>query len=504
MLFNSGQFLLFFPLVVLVNFILPKSFRWIWLLLSSYYFYMCWEPAYALLMLLSTVLTYLSGVAIHRVGPRGADGQFSPSQIRLRKLAVALSFVSNLSILVFFKYFDFLTENLCSALSVFGVALTKPSFSVLLPVGISFYTFQALSYTVDVYRGDVEVEKNFFRYALFVSFFPQLVAGPIERSSKLLLQLRQPKDFCFERMRRGLLTMLWGFVLKMVIADRTAIFVDTVYGDPGVYGGWYLVVATVLFAFQIYCDFAGYSTIAMGAAEILGINLMKNFNAPYLAQTVTDFWHRWHISLSTWFRDYLYIPLGGNRKGKLRKYFNLMTVFLVSGIWHGAAWSFVVWGGLNGLYQVLGETLRPVWRRIGNALGFGSGNRWTRLLKMLATFMLVDFAWIFFRAGGLRGPQGALGIINSIFHADNAHIFVDGSLYLCGLDAPNFALMLVSIVLLMLVDLCAEHGIDLRAGIIRLPAVIRCVFIAAAVLAVFLFGIWGSGYDAASFIYFQF
>lgn len=235
-----------------------------------------------------------------------------------------------------------------------------PSVDILLPVGISFYTFQALGYTIDVYRGDTCAEKNFFQYALFVSFFPQLVAGPIERSSHLLQQLATPHKFNSEEAKSGLLLMLWGFFLKIVLADRIAIFVDWVYGDYHTFGGWYLIVATALFAIQIYCDFAGYSIIAMGAAQILGIRLMENFQSPYLAVSVADFWRRWHISLTSWFRDYLYIPLGGSRCSKWRKYMNKMIVFLVSGLWHGAKISFVVWGGLNGLYQIIGEILQPL------------------------------------------------------------------------------------------------------------------------------------------------
>lgn len=324
MVFNSYSFLIFFPIVVLILFLFPRKLQHIWLLVASYYFYMNWDARYVLLLLFSTAVTYLSGIVMDRVR---TDGQ--------RKAAVAISFVLNIGVLFFFKYFNFAVDSVNIVLRYIGVAIPKPDFNLLLPIGISFYTFQALSYTMDVYRRDITAEWNFFRYALFVSFFPQLVAGPIERSKNLLGQVNQPHQFDYDKMREGLLIMLWGFFLKLVVADRVAIFVNTVYGDYAQYGGVYIIVASVLFAVQIYCDFAGYSTIAIGAAEIMGFQLMENFDCPYFSLSISEFWRRWHISLSSWFRDYLYIPLGGNRRGKFIKYRNLMIVFLVSGLWHG-------------------------------------------------------------------------------------------------------------------------------------------------------------------------
>lgn len=344
MLFNSYNFLIFFPIVVLVYYAIPKKIRYIWLLIASYYFYMCWNAKYALILLFSTAVTYASGLLIDRANNKIEDDK---KRTRWKKIFVALSFIINLSILFLFKYFDFAVENINRILSHLNMQLLNPSFDVVLPVGISFYIFQALSYTVDVYRKDVKAEKNFLRYALFVSFFPQLVAGPIERSKNLLEQMYEVHKFDAQRVKDGLLLMIWGGFQKIVIADRVAIVVDTVFNKFPQYGGMYIVVAAILFAFQIYCDFSGYSIIAMGAAKVMGFRLMENFNAPYFSMSVAEFWRRWHISLSTWFRDYLYIPLGGNRKGKLRKYINLMIVFIVSGLWHGAQWSFVIWGALN-------------------------------------------------------------------------------------------------------------------------------------------------------------
>ena len=341
MLFNSIDFLIFLPIVLVIYYIIPMKYKHIWLLISSYYFYMCWNAKYVLLIFVSTVITYLSGILIDKVEKTWPDvndiGKY-------KKLILAISFVSNLGILFYFKYINFTLDIVTRVLSKMNISMNVPVFDVILPVGISFYTFQALSYSVDVYRGEVAPEHDFFRYALFVSFFPQLVAGPIERSKNLLTQLREPRKFDFGYAFDGILLMLWGFFLKIVLADRIAIFVDTVYGDCEHYQGIYLIVATVLFAVQIYCDFSGYSSIAMGTAKLLGIELMDNFNAPYLSTSVADFWRRWHISLTSWFKDYLYIPLGGSKKGILRKYLNKMIVFMLSGLWHGAQLTFVVWG----------------------------------------------------------------------------------------------------------------------------------------------------------------
>ena len=340
MLFNSFSYLIFFPIVVLLYFAIPYKARYLWLLAASYYFYMAWNPKYALLMALSTVLTYLSGLLIGRetrlTATVEAGSPVYRNAIFRRKLWVFLSMISNLSILFLFKYFDFFIDNVNRVLGHLGMELLNPTFDVILPVGISFYTFQALSYTMDVYRGEIYVEKNLFKYALFVSLFPQLVAGPIERSKNLLVQINRRHTFDYERVKNGLLLMLWGFFLKLVIADRVAVIVNTVYNGYTNYHGLILAVATLFFGIQIYCDFYAYSLIAKGSAQVLGFRLMDNFKQPYFSRSIGEFWHRWHISLSTWFRDYLYIPLGGNRKGTLRKYINVMIVFLVSGLWHGA------------------------------------------------------------------------------------------------------------------------------------------------------------------------
>ena len=321
MLFNSFNFLIFFPIVVFVYFVLPKKIRDIWLLVASYYFYMCWNAKYALLLLASTLITYFAGLLVEATKKR----------IWIKKLMVAISLMANLGILFAFKYFDFALSAIGKVLGNLGVVFEIPKWDILLPVGISFYIFQAVGYTIDVYREKISAEKNVLRYALFVSFFPQLVAGPIERSTNLLAQLRnvdKVKVWDTKRIQKGAVIMLYGYFMKMILADRIATFVDTVY-DPmnyTQYQGFVVLIAAILFSVQIYCDFAGYTYIAIGAAKILGFSLMDNFNTPYLAVSIKDFWDRWHISLTTWFKDYLYFPLGGNKKGKCRKYLNIFVV----------------------------------------------------------------------------------------------------------------------------------------------------------------------------------
>ncbi|MGN0438774.1 MAG: MBOAT family O-acyltransferase [Lachnospiraceae bacterium] len=498
MLFNSIDFLIFFPIVILVYFIIPDKIKYLWLLAASYYFYMCWNAKYALLILASTIITYLSGLLIEKIKNQSIEEHV---KTRRKKLVVAISFLSNLGILFYFKYIGFTLDLLQKMLAVVHVQMNVPVFDIILPVGISFYTFQALSYTMDVYRDEIYAEKNFFRYALFVSFFPQLVAGPIERSKNLLKQLAVPQKFSFEHFREGILLMLWGFFLKIVLADRIATFVDVVYGDYQTYTGYYLIVATILFAIQIYCDFAGYSTIAMGAAKILGIQLMENFDAPYLSTSVAEFWRKWHISLTSWFKDYLYIPLGGSRKGKLRKYMNKLIVFLVSGIWHGASLSFVVWGGLNGIYQIIGEILQPVRDKLVSVFGLHRESMAHKLAKMLVTFVLVDFAWIFFRAGSLTE---SIEIIKQMFTVNNPWILFDGSIYQCGLDIKNFWLMIVSMMILLGADVCKHKGIKIREVIMKQDYWFRWIIISVSIVAILTFGIWGPQFNEANFIYFQF
>ena len=485
MLFNSIQYLVFLPFVILVYFLVPKKLKTIWLLACSYFFYMCWKPSYIILILASTVMTYLCGLSIDTFGRNH------------KKLILFLGLTFNLGMLVYFKYVNFFLDVGSKLFRLSSV----PKVDILLPVGISFFTFQGLGYVIDVYRGTIPAEKSFLQYALFVSFFPQLVAGPIERSGNLLHQLRVPHKFSFDNFRNGCLLILWGLFQKIVVADRIAIFVDRIYGEPDVFPGWYLIIATVLFAIQIYCDFGGYTTIAIGSAKILGIQLMDNFDAPYLSLSVASFWRRWHISLTSWFRDYLYFPLGGSRKGPLRKHLNRMIVFLVSGLWHGANYTFVLWGALNGLYQILGDLLKGSRDGLVRVLGLHRESFGHRLLSGVVTFILIDFSWIFFRA---QSFSEAITIIKSIFTVSNHWVLFDGSLFQCGLDEGNFLVMIISIGILFFADYMRRKEINLRTVILRQDYWFRWILFSLSVVLLVIFGIWGNQYDANSFIYFQF
>ena len=338
MLFNSLHFiLLFFPVAVTGFYLLPHRFRWFWLLALSAYFYMAFVPYYILILAVTILVDYVAGILISRTA--GAR----------KRMWLTLSIVANVGVLAFFKYFAFLRENLLLAGRLLGHEWPIPALSV---------TFQSMSYTIEVYRGNQAPERNLGIFALYVLFFPQLVAGPIERPQNLLHQFREKHHFDYDAVSSGVKLIVWGLFQKMVIADRLAPIVDGIYTHPGDFSGLTLALATALFAFQIFCDFAGYSDVAIGTAQVLGFKLMTNFNQPYLARSVAEFWKRWHISLSTWFRDYLYVPLGGNRKGPWRHVVNVLIVFAVSGLWHGADWKFVIWGALNGLFVVM-TGLRP-------------------------------------------------------------------------------------------------------------------------------------------------
>ncbi len=494
MVFNSVDFLVFFPIVILIYFMIPKKARYIWLLVASYYFYMSWNPKYAVLIAISTVITYLSGILIGKAEER-----------KTKNWIVAGSFVTNLGILFFFKYFDFALANVNRILGVVGIEALEKPFDVMLPVGISFYTFQALSYTMDVYRSEIKPEKNILKYALFVSFFPQLVAGPIERSKNLMKQVQNVHTFRlwnYDNITSGAAIMLWGYFMKMVVADRLAILVDYVFLNYSNYGATVLILAAVFFAFQIYCDFASYSMIAVGCARIMGFTLMENFNTPYFALNIKEFWRRWHISLSSWFRDYLYIPLGGNRKGRICKYINLMITFLVSGLWHGASFSFVVWGGLHGLYQVIGELTGGFRRKVAEKFRIKTECFSHKLLQGTVTFALVDFAWIFFRCNSLRESITYIGLIIS---RPDPWMLVNGSFYSLGLSAVEFWIAIVSLLVLLLVDsIRYKKNMQLYEYLNTQSLWFRWGIYILLVVAIFLFGIYGPGYDAAEFIYFQF
>ncbi len=495
MVFNSLHFLLFFPLVVGIYFLIPKKVRWVWLLVSSYYYYMSWNAKYASLLALSTLITWLSGILIEKCSGK-ANGEC------LKKWLIAFSFLSNLAILFIFKYFHFGLNVLNKVLKLLHISAIQSSFSVLLPVGISFYILQALSDTMDVYRGRVKVEKNLFKYALFVSFFPQLVAGPIERSQDLLPQILIPHEFDFDRVKRGLWLMLWGFFQKLVIADRLALFVNTVYGDPANYrhGGVINLTALIFFAFQTYADFAGYSNIALGAAEVLGFRLTQNFVRPFFSVNITEFWIRWHVSLSRWFVNYLYIPLGGNRVGTLRKYMNIMIVFLASGLWHGANWTFLVWGGLNGVISIIERLLTPLWRKIRKALNFDDRAAMMKCVQSAYVIFMFGFVQVFFRSESLKQAAEFLKGMCRL----NFYDLFNGRVFDYGMDRANFVLAILALAVQFIVSWCRRDDVSLRSRIEAQPLILRWGLIFAAIAAVVLFGVYGPGFDASQFIYFRF
>lgn len=469
MLFNSISFLFFFPIVCIVYFMIPANqlrLRNVMLLLASYYFYMNWEPTYALLLLTSTLITYLAALGIEYF-----------RTVRYRKLCLVSSLVLNLSILFLFKYYNFLAQNVEALLCRGGLVIDIPEFQLLLPVGISFYTFQALGYSIDVYRGTTKAEHNFATYALFVSFFPQLVAGPIERSNNLLPQFKHKHTFDYNEAMIGLRMMVWGYFLKLVLADRCGIYVDSIFNNIDKHNGGSFLLASLLFPFQIYGDFAGYSLIAIGAARIMGFRLMENFRRPYFACSIGEFWHRWHISLSTWFKDYVYIPLGGNRVPRLRQYFNLLVTFVVSGIWHGANWTFLCWGTLHGVLLC-----------IEKAFGIGrqeyTGLR--RVWHWAMTFTLVCLAWILFRANTL---QDAVIVISGIFT----------KLGMPHADTKTFMALFLGFIILVAKETSDEYKWKVRVSD-SIHWILEHVYVAFMIALIILFGILGGD----QFIYFQF
>jgi D-alanyl-lipoteichoic acid acyltransferase DltB (MBOAT superfamily) len=425
-LFNSWQFAVFFPIVTLAYFLSPQAVRVGVLLVASCIFYMAFVPKYILILAFLILFDFTAGLLIER-----AEGW------RRRAFLVA-SLCANIGMLSVFKYFNFFNANLAELARFLGWHYSISYLHIILPIGLSFHTFQSMSYTVEVYRKKTPAERSLLYFALYVMFYPQLVAGPIERPQNLLHQFREYHRFDWSRCKVGLRLMALGLFKKIFIADRAAILVNAVYDQPGAHSGWQLLVATYFFAFQIYCDFSGYSSIALGAAKVMGIDLMLNFNRPYLAATIADFWRRWHISLSTWFRDYVYFPLGGSRCSRPRLCFNLAVVFLISGFWHGANWTFVIWGGLHAIYFIIHVLSAPTFNRLTASLtGFGASL--LNLAGILLTFNLVSLSWVFFRAANL---SVASTVLQRIIADPLPH---PGMNWHPGLDSTQFALALVLI-----------------------------------------------------------
>lgn len=488
MTFNSAAFLLFYPVVLLFHFLMPTKYRYLPLLALSYYFYAYWNIGLMGLILFTTAVSYGAGLLLERTNRKS-----------VRRLLLAVTLVACLGILFFYKYFGFFTDTVGSVVSLFtgNKAASGGALELILPVGISFYTFQTLSYVIDVYRGSIPAERHFLYYALFVSFFPQLVAGPIERPENLLPQLKAPHRLTLDNFKTGSAIMLIGYFKKIAVADIIAPYVNSVFNDAASATGLTVIVASVLFAVQIYCDFSGYTDIAIGCARIMDIRLMQNFNRPYSAASIKEFWARWHISLSSWFKDYLYIPLGGNRRSKVRNMLNLMIVFTVSGLWHGANMTFVLWGALHGFYQVLGRLTAKLRRGLVEKSGHSEDSGLVRRIRTVITFILVTFAWIFFRANTV----GDLGILLSKLGSIGSFSALSEVMGLSVSSAVIIALAIVILVLLdrkMNPDGSFEGVNNLTISFTRREALV----IIWAILAAW-FILYSQG-GASTFIYFQF
>lgn len=475
MLFNSLEFLLFFPLVTILYFLLKHPYRWILLLVASCVFYMFFKPVYILILGFTIVIDYVAGIYIEKATDK-----------KQRKRFLVLSIITNVGVLAIFKYYNFFNDNITSLASFMGLSNSIPYLNILLPIGLSFHTFQAMSYTIEVYRGNQKAERHFGLYALYVMFYPQLVAGPIERPQNTLPQLHVEKKFDYGSAVIGLRLMLWGFFKKMVIADNLSIIVDNVYNNPSQQNGFTFLIATYFFTFQIYCDFSGYSDIALGSAKIMGFDLMKNFNIPYISKSIKEFWERWHISLSSWFRDYLYIPLGGNRVKKSRWMLNLFIVFLVSGFWHGANWTFIVWGALHGTYLILEILFKPSTDKL-----IDTTSKFGKFISVIITFHLAMFAWVFFRANSIESATFALKqIFTNLFTSFSLIGTASAPLLICTL--------FITAALFYIVDFMKENKRMIE--VFQSSSYLRHAVYLFLIYSILLFG----NTDKTQFIYFQF
>ena len=467
--FLSLTFAVFFIISVICYYAVPKKLRWGVLLLSSIIFYV-WSVPYLIgYLLFSAVTTYFYGTWTEKHKEHG-------------KVLLALVILANLAVLLTVKFAP-----------VAGI-------SILAPMGISFYTLQVIAYCVDVYKGKAEAQSNFFKYLLFVSFFPQILQGPIPRYNQLKEQLFEGHTFDYKTVKFGFQLILWGMFLKMVIADRAAIFVNAVFPEYHLYEGTVLAVAAVLYSIQLYTDFLGCVCIAMGAAEVYGIKLQTNFERPYMAVSIKDFWRRWHISLSSWLRDYVYISLGGKRKGKLRRYINLMLTFLVSGIWHGSGLQYIFWGLMQGGYQVAGEILQPIRKKVRNVLKIDENSGFYVLWQRACTFVLITSSWVIFRSANLRA---GLSMLKRIVTDITPWVLFDGTLYEFGIEARSFMALILCIVLVMVIEHFQEKG-NIREMLSQQHIIVRWSIYLGAIALVAVLGVYGPGYSATQFLYGQF
>jgi D-alanyl-lipoteichoic acid acyltransferase DltB (MBOAT superfamily) len=476
MLFNSFHFVYFFLIVTTLFFVLPHNKRWMLLLAASCYFYMAFVPIYIVILGFTIVVDYFAGIYIEK-----AEG-------RRRRNYLIVSLVANIGVLCVFKYYNFFNENLSFLMKGFGLDNPIPYLSILLPIGLSFHTFQAMSYTIEVYRGNQKAEKHFGIYSLYVMFYPQLVAGPIERPQNLLHQFRQKMTLDHDRIFAGLKMMAWGFFKKLVVADRVGVFVDAAYYDVDAHGGMTFVATTLLFSFQIYCDFSGYTDIAIGAAKVMGFDLMKNFNQPVFAKSTGEFWKRWHISLSTWFKDYLFFPLGGSKGSNLMRYRNLMIVFVISGFWHGANWTYVIWGAINGFYLVFALVTKNIRNKFNQAIGIVRFPKLHLAIQVIVTFILISISRIFFRS---KSVEEACKVFKKMM-TFSGNVFEFGK--------ATFFYPLAAVTFLTIVEFRREYFQERFSLTHHTNYWVRSLYMAFLLAAIVLFGV----FNGQQFIYFQF
>lgn len=491
MLFNSLEFLVFLPAIFIVFWIVPSGFRWLPLLAASYYFYMYWSPQLIFLILFTTLISYLCGILLEV-----ADGRRA-----LRRTILGATMLSCLGVLIFFKYFNFLYDVFFDISALFGGGAPSGYFSIILPVGISFYTFQTASYVVDVYRKKIRAERHLGYFSLFVTFFPQLVAGPIERPDALLPQLKAKKSLREVDFVGAFRFILVGFFKKIAIADFIGITVNSVYGNPEGANGLSALVATLLFSAQIYCDFSGYSDIAVGSAKLFGINLTENFKTPYASRSIKEFWGRWHISLSSWLRDYIYFPIGGSRVSSGRWIFNITLVFFISGLWHGASYNFIIWGLLHALFQIIGKFTLGARNKFWSAIGISPDGRALGALRTVGTFLLVTLSWVFFRADT---PSDALTLLGKMFGDYSfGGAYLERSSEILSLSPTT--LLYGAFALLMMLTLERIKYPTPEVKYSRLRPIAR--FLCYALMMWSIIGVWvllQASNIGSSFIYFQF
>lgn len=532
MIFTSLKFAVFLMIVLTGYYIIPKKVQWVWLLVASYFFYINSKPEFAIFLLISTFITYSSALFMWKIDIEKKniidknkssitkeDRKIIKKQSDKKKLIVCIiALIVNFGILGFLKYYNFIAKNIIDLFSIFSGNMYFSPLNLLLPLGISFYTFQSVGYCIDVYRGLYEPEKNFAKYALFVSFFPQMLQGPISRFEQLEHQFFEPHYFDYNKIKFGLQRALWGCFKKLVIADRIAFLVDNIFNNYSEYVGFEIGIAVLLYAVQIYADFSGCMDIALGIAEAMGIEIVENFNTPYFSKSVAEFWRRWHITLGSWFKDYLFYSVlrseFSTKVGKVAKkhfsksfanniptFLGLICVWFLTGLWHGSAWHYIAWGVYHGFLIISSIIFTPIFEKIIVKLEINVKCMSYTIFQILRTFLLVCFGYIFFRANSLTE---ALRIIKRLFAEFNPWIFFDNSIYKLGLEQKDFSLVLISIVLLFIVSLCEYNNIQLRKKLSEQNIVFRWIIYFIAIFSIIILGIYGNEYNASNFIYMQF